>query len=205
MSEALRIVKVGGSLFDLPDLPQRLHKWLQTQTGGINVLLAGCGAMGNCVRELDARFQLREHISHGMCVDLLAATTRLLAGLLPATSVLEDWERLAKRTLPLGASSVVIFNPVRFLHQEEAKLAGEPLPTGWDVTTDSIAARLAEVTRADDLVLLKSSLPRDFSRLDELSDAEYVDRYFPWAVRPLAEVRFVNLRDDHFPVVFAFE
>jgi len=28
----IRVVKVGGSLFDLPDLAERLHNWLGEQT-----------------------------------------------------------------------------------------------------------------------------------------------------------------------------
>lgn len=202
MNTPLRIVKVGGSLFNLPNLSQRLQTWLATQPAGMTVLLAGCGEFGNVVRKFDTRFHLGEERCHFMCIDLLGVTSQLLAGLLPTAIVTEDHLAIAERSL---TNALIVFKPDRFLRKIEPKLTGDALPVGWDVTTDSIAARLAEVTHADDLVLLKSAPPPKFELLDELADMQYVDRYFPWAVKSLAEVRFVNLTDDHFPQVYAFE
>ncbi|MCA9240540.1 MAG: hypothetical protein KDA37_10085, partial [Planctomycetales bacterium] len=65
---------------------------------------------------------------------------------------------------------------------------------GWQVTSDSIAARVAEVLDAE-LVLLKAAPPPDGRRqdLDWLADAGYVDRWFPRASLGLRSVSFQTL------------
>jgi hypothetical protein len=82
-----------------------------------------------------------------------------------------------------------------FLTSEEARADGESLPHSWQVTSDSIAARLAQVTRAGELVLLKSALPRRGATWPDVVHEGLVDRYFPAAVTHVSQVRIVNLRD----------
>ncbi len=81
------------------------------------------------------------------------------------------------------AAEVVVFCPEDFMQNDQS------LPHSWSVTTDSIAARIADVLQADELVLLKSSEPPDDP--DEMRG--YVDEYFPIAARNLKKIRFVNL------------
>ena len=67
----------------------------------------------------------------------------------------------------------------------------------WDVTSDSIAARIADLLGSDELVLLKSSLPEpQVATLDEAAAAGFVDRCFPCYAAKLPLVRLVNLRDE---------
>ncbi len=65
---------------------------------------------------------------------------------------------------------------------------------GWHVTSDSIAARLAQHMGAEQLVLLKSSLPQSRT-LRGASEEGLVDQYFSTAAAGLPTVRVVNLRD----------
>ena len=81
----------------------------------------------------------------------------------------------------------------QFLRDVEPHAAGRPLPAGWQVTSDSIAARLAEVLAADELVLLKSIDPPS-ATWQQAAREGLVDAYFPEAVQPLATVRWINLR-----------
>ena len=81
----------------------------------------------------------------------------------------------------------------------EAGERGE-LPESWEVTSDSIAAHLAEKLSADELVLLKSMLPERAAAPRELAAAEIVDEFFPRAAERFwaavnGRVRLVNLRD----------
>ena len=62
-------------------------------------------------------------------------------------------------------------------------------------TSDSIAARLAEVLGADEVVLLKSQDPPSQASLAELAASGYVDAWFPEAAAGLS-VRLVNLRSE---------
>jgi aspartokinase-like uncharacterized kinase len=193
MSTALRIVKVGGSLLDLPDLAERLRHWLSDQPSATTVLLAGGGSLADEVRRWDERFQLGEATSHWLCIDLLDVTAQLLKALLPDAHVCWNYTRLCD-AIRAGDQATIVFVPAGFLRAVEANLAGLRLPQSWDATSDSIAARLAEVTGAGELVLLKSSLPKANHQREELS-AEYVDRNFLHAAQGLSKVRLVNLRD----------
>jgi aspartokinase-like uncharacterized kinase len=69
------------------------------------------------------------------------------------------------------------------------------LPPSWDVTSDSIAARVAHLLRARELVLLKSApLPPRVDR-DEAARLGLVDPAFPEISSRLARVFYVNLRE----------
>jgi len=65
------------------------------------------------------------------------------------------------------------------------------LPHAWSVTSDSIAARLAQAVAAGELVLLKSAAPPP-----DLGAADYVDEWFATAARDVPSVRIVNLREQ---------
>ena len=194
-----RIVKVGGSLLELPDLGDRLRRWLSEQLPATNILLAGGGTLADEVRSWDQRFQLGQATSHWLCIDLLDVTAQLLSALLPDAYLCWNYAKLCD-AISAGDQSTIVFAPAGFLRAEEADLTGLRLPQSWDVTSDSIAARLAEVTAADELVLLKSSLPASYSQQAELG-REYVDRNFAHAAQGLSRVRFVNLRDAAFAEV----
>jgi hypothetical protein len=93
-----------------------------------------------------------------------------------------------------------ILEPESFLRDEESKIGANPLPHTWDVTSDSIAARLAVTLEARELVLLKSRLP-DGADIDQATRSGYVDAYFSRAVLGMPAVRCVNLRASGFPQV----
>jgi aspartokinase-like uncharacterized kinase len=195
MSGPLRIVKVGGSLFSLPDLAERLRAWLSRQSATTNVLVAGGGELVDLVRSWDERFRLYEAASHWLAIDLLDATARLLCQLMPESKLVRDVDSWKPGQLTVLA-------PARFLREQEPDLPGTPLLATWDTTSDSIAARVAEVCGARELVLLKSALPPAFRNIAELAGS-YVDQHFPNAVGRLAAVRLVNLREFGFPEVVA--
>jgi len=193
MNGLVRIVKVGGSLFDLPDLPQRLRSWLASQPPATNVLIAGGGALADEVRRWDRQYRIGDECSHWLCIELLDITARMLHNLLPRAEFCSTTERLAD-AIASGSQALVVFAPSRFLREDECRQ--DRLPCSWDVTSDSIAARLAVVLGAGELVLLKSSLP-------EPATVDYVDRYFWQAARQVPHVRFVDLRSEDFAEISA--
>lgn len=180
----VRVVKVGGSLFDSPQLATALRAWLNTQPPACNVLVAGGGKFADLIREADRRFSLGEETSHWLCIDLLRVTARLLAALLPEARLVMDLAQLNAELAVTDAAGPIVFCAKHFMQDDQS------LPHSWSVTTDSIAARLAESIQADELVLLKSSDPP--ADTEELGG--YVDRSFPLAVRNVKKIRFVNLK-----------
>lgn len=198
-----RIVKVGGSLWEYDRLVSALHEWLASQPPDLNVLVVGGGPLADVIRDVDARLALGEVASDRLCVRLLGVTARMLAWLLPEAELIDTYERLRHVVSDYQQqrdpnTPPVIFSPEDFLHRDEPFLAGQPLPHNWSVTTDSIAARLAQVLTADDLVLLKSAdPPLHRSRQSAAADG-FVDAHFPIASQALPLVRCVNLRDARF-------
>jgi aspartokinase-like uncharacterized kinase len=204
---AVRVAKVGGSLFDYEDLVPSLRKWLALQPPLATVLIAGGGPFADAIRAVDARFGLGEEASHWLCVRALGVSARLLAALLPEAkfagegvgSLVRRLETVAMKAA-LGESDsrpFYVLDPETFLCSEEPLLAN-PLPHTWSVTSDSIAARLAEALGAQELVLLKSSFGFAVSDIHAAAEAGFVDAEFPRAAATLQRVRAVNLRDERF-------
>ena len=68
-------------------------------------------------------------------------------------------------------------------------------PENWDTTSDSLAAKLAVQTGADELVLLKSrGLPTPAPALEYWGASDLVDPRFPSIASRIPNVRWVNLR-----------
>jgi 5-(aminomethyl)-3-furanmethanol phosphate kinase len=187
-----RVVKVGGSLLNWPPLPGVLRKWLKEQPPAVNVLLCGGGPLADVVRQLDRDFSLGEEAAHWLCIDTLSLSARFLAALLGDVRLVSSLDEL-RGTLTTTEHAIIVFDPRAFLYDDETRLPGRPLPHNWSVTSDSIAARLAETLPADELVLLKSANPAA-TALTDLAALEFVDLYFPIAAQNAPRSRFVNLR-----------
>lgn len=159
------VVKVGGSLFTLPDLRRRLSAFLPA------LLVPGGGALADAVRDIDRAHGLGEEASHWLALRACTVNAHFLAGLLNLP-VLDHPRR--------GPG---VLDPFAFLLADEGKAGA--LPHSWDATSDSVAARAAEVAGLP-LVLLKSAEP---------GATDYVDPLFPTIVaRAGLSVRAVNLR-----------
>jgi aspartokinase-like uncharacterized kinase len=191
----LRVVKLGGSLLDLPDLSYRMNCWLGEQPVGSNVIVVGGGIWAEAVRTIDLVHKMDEVAAHWLCIRAMSISAHLAATLLDLPVVDERSELMTNRS----HCSNCVFDTHRFLKHDEPSLPGTPLPHGWHVTSDSIAARLADTLAADELVLLKSTLPRAPFDLASAIAQKLVDPWFPQAAQSLKRVRVVDLRAPNFP------
>ena len=213
----LRVVKLGGSLLDFDGLVETLRTWLAGQPAMTTVMVVGGGSLADAIRDARARHSLDDEAAHWLCIRLLGVTAELVARLLPEARLIRRLEErfVARTSVRSGGlksalqqegdprsrdAGLWILEPEAFLRDEELRLGANPLPHTWDVTSDSIAARLATTLQAQELVLLKSRLP-DGADLDEAVQSGYVDAYFARAVRGVPAVRCVNLRTSGFPQV----
>ena len=194
----LRVIKLGGSLLDLDGLTERFRRWLAAQPPMTSVTVVGGGRLADVVRDAFARRELDEEAAHWLCIRLLGVTAELVHRLLPESVRTACCDALRAET---NAGRLVVFEPETFLRREEPRLDPPPLPHSWDVTSDSIAARLAERLSAEELVLLKSRLPQGRRTLAGAAESGCVDRFFPQAAVQLAKVRAVCLRDEGFAEV----
>ncbi|MEX0865863.1 MAG: hypothetical protein WD030_00805 [Pirellulales bacterium] len=175
-----RVVKLGGSLLQSEHLAERFARWRADQPPAIDVVIAGGGGLADAVRQYAARFALSDEAAHWRCVECMAVTARIVAELLNA-SLVDSLDAVPAA----GQPRLVVFDAARFLATVEPSRV-PALPRDWTVTSDSIAARVAEFLSAD-LVLLKSA-PRPLSTWEAAAAAGYVDAYFPRAVLRLEHV-----------------
>ena len=189
MPSSVRVVKVGGSLLAWPQLITALNPWLARQPG-TNVLIAGGGFLADSIRRFDQRLQFGVEEAHWLCVSAMSHTAHLLAQGLNHGPVHTTASRLATAT-----AHVVVFDCARFLKSEEPRLKGTRLPHNWSVSSDSIAARVAEALQSPELVLLKSCQPPHPATRHEAVSVGYVDEFFARAAQNLPRIKCVNLRD----------
>jgi 5-(aminomethyl)-3-furanmethanol phosphate kinase len=191
------VVKVGGSLLNSSEVPQRLRSWLAAENiaspNAHFVLVAGGGIWVDAIRTMDAQTPLGEEQAHWICIAVLDVTADLLAAMLPECCAVSTWDELDRRRAEPG---ITILRPKQFLEECEPSLPGTRLPANWSVTSDAIAGRLAVVLDADELVLLKSMAPPKADTVDRLSvwaAAGYVDTFLPVLVQELPPARCMAL------------
>jgi aspartokinase-like uncharacterized kinase len=187
----LTVVKVGGSLYDLPDLGPRLWRWLDTRVDDV-ILVPGGGPLADAVRQLDAWQGLGEEDAHWLALHALGWNALFLRRVLGPASEVTD-ERTCSH---LWADVVPLLSPLAFVRADEQR--PDHLPHTWDVTSDSIAARFAIVHGARTLVLLKSVTVPPETTWAEASQLGLVDRVFPRLIEragPGLRVEAINFRE----------
>src|SRR5262249_28627381 len=83
----LVVVKVGGSLYDLPDLGQRLAAWVHRLPASKVLLVPGGGATTDVVRDLDRCHGLGEATAHDLAMRSLTLNAWFLAAVLRETAI----------------------------------------------------------------------------------------------------------------------
>ncbi len=190
----VRIVKMGGSLLDYDDLPNAWEDWITRQPELPTVIVVGGGPFVDQVRSWDGQYPLGEETAHWMCVRAMAITAVFLQQRLPGTSLVQEWADLKRQLAEESPVTPRVFSVESFLRSVEPELAGTPLPCSWDVTSDSIAARIAEVLAARELVLCKSISLGAVGSWQDQAKAGHVDNHFPVIAGNIASIRWLNLR-----------
>lgn len=186
------VIKVGGSLLTRDGVAADLRTWLTSADAcpeRKRVLIVGGGPVVEGLRAMDRDFGGDTLEAHRAAIAAMDLNSRLLQSQLP------DWtstEQLA-RVRDDQKRGDWLFIAGGWLRREEPSVAGRALPTGWRVTSDSIAARVATFLGGG-LILLKSAQPPPGpSDLNVVARAGYVDEDFPQAAATLAEVRLLEL------------
>jgi aspartokinase-like uncharacterized kinase len=159
------VVKVGGSLFAHPRLGPRLATYLDSISSNPIVIVPGGGAAANVVRKWDRDQELGDAAAHELALKAMTLNGYFLGELLrlargrECSSVsgrISDWPAIWK------AGHAVIADAAALMQDVDSAVSR--LPRSWDITSDTIAARIALDVHASRLVLLKSApFPSDAS------------------------------------------
>jgi 5-(aminomethyl)-3-furanmethanol phosphate kinase len=160
------VVKVGGSLYDWPELRVKLKAFLQSLNSPV-VVMPGGGDFCEAVRKYDLVHSMPAADSHRLALAALQSAAHFLKWMLgDAFTVIDDYS-----------------------------FVGPDMPENWTVTSDSMASCYAVIHQAHEVVLLKSRCA-DSQDFDELSKQGIVDHHFPVIMkRYQGQVRIVSLRD----------
>ena len=140
------VIKIGGSLGRWRGLGKLLDVIASCRGNTRALLIPGGGAFADLVRAQYRRLRLTESVAHRMAILAMDQYGLLLGDLashaLPVSSLDEVGPTLGSGRLP-------ILLPSRYLSRHD------PFDHSWGVTSDSIAAFVAGLVRADALLLLK--------------------------------------------------
>ncbi len=188
-----RVIKVGGSLLVRRDLVDTLTDWFSRHSAAENLVIVGGGDLINAIRDMDRIHGGDPIETHWRCVELLDVTFELF-------STWSGWNRLNKAdrlssSIESGfpAASPTLVAVSTFYTPEQSLQRNVELPQDWRTTTDAIAGLLACVTRADELVLLKSCDVDPAATLEQLSQQGIVDGALPMIESKIRRIRVEKL------------
>jgi len=188
----IRVIKIGGSLLDDSQTPKRISNWLDQQPKMQNVWIVGGGKLVDAVRNWDKEFSLKPETAHWMSIELMDINAQLVSSWFPnwnCTDQLDSLFQSREETELQLQSNQILF--VSCWLKDNQQL----LPKSWDVTSDSIAATVADSLNASELVLLKSCEPPEMPGIETMIAENFVDRHFANSTRNAKyELRFVNLK-----------
>ena len=141
------VIKLGGSLYT----SKYLLKWLNilSDCNSENIIIVpGGGPFADQVREADKRFNLDQLHSHNMAVLGMQQFAYVLASLCPKLRLANTVEQI-RHYWSQGES--IIWEPYPMVMRECN------LEKSWQVTSDSLAAWLADHLSAEHLLFVKSA------------------------------------------------
>lgn len=164
------VVKLGGSLIDSAELQSWLGV-LASFGGGRVVIVPGGGPFANQVRRAQDLWGFDDKVAHRMAILAMEQYGLMMTGIRPdlraASSRMEVERLLREAAVPVWLPGAMTFeNP--------------EIPENWQITSDSLAAWLAETMGAEMLVLVKPFEPiGDVLTVHDLCARGIVDPLFP--------------------------
>jgi aspartokinase-like uncharacterized kinase len=206
MSDVTTVLKLGGSLLQLPDLEQRVRRLLTAAALTRPLIVAGGGPAADRVRQWQRDFDLDDAAAHWLAIESMTANARLLTRLWPRSTLVASRDA-AEAAWESG--ELPFLHVSGFVRTEESQHAAEllqphdhvattrwqQLPASWDATSDAISGWVAARWPADGLQLLKSCPPAA-TDLRELARRGMIDSELQQVIPPGLTVRWVNLKCD---------
>ncbi len=180
------VVKLGGSLTKSPLLKAWLDRIVQHNQAKL-VIVPGGGGFADQVRITQKQWGFQDQNAHQMAILAMQQMALLFQGIQPQLKLASS---LLHITSSLEAKKTVVWTPkIEMLNK-----AG--IPASWDITSDSLAAWLAEQLLATNLILVKSTLiPRRYS-IEELIRKGIVDKAFTQYANKLnSQIKVINRGD----------
>jgi aspartokinase-like uncharacterized kinase len=163
------VVKVGGSLATDETLPYWLDV-LSCYGGGEVVIVPGGGPFAELVMKSQGFWNFDDSSAHRMALMAMGQYGVMMAGMRPDLEPVESLQDIQK---VLNRAGVPVWLPERLLGGDQR------VEHSWDVTSDSLAAWLAQQLLASHLLLVKSvQLDNGVVQIGKLVESGVVDAAF---------------------------
>ncbi len=149
--KSMWVVKIGGSLLGSPELERWLELLVKYSDGKI-IIVPGGGVFAEAVRESQKVSKISDACAHRLAVLAMDQFGLLLANMNSQLAIARTPMEIDERTWQHRA---IVWLPSTMV------LADDSIPQSWDVTSDSIAAWLAQKLNAQHLILVKSDKPSE--------------------------------------------
>lgn len=161
------VVKVGGSLAETGRMPSVLSLIAAARVPV--VVVPGGGPFADSIRALQPQMKFSDAVAHRLAMLAMQQMAELIVSQQPRFEIAQSLDEISGA---LQSAQVPVWVPLRMISGDTA------VPAGWSATSDSLAARLAELLGAR-LVLLKSVDVEAGANLDDLARRGVVDPVLP--------------------------
>ena len=165
-ASTLWVIKLGGSFW----AAEALLAWLEALAKSAVIVVPGGGVFADAVREAQERWGFDDQLAHRLAISAMHQYGLMLQGLCPELQTATQ-PSLLKEAIKNGQS--ILWLP------DAASLMDPRIKASWEVTSDSLAAWLAENLGAEHLLLVKSvNPPPGEAKISDLIDRGVVDSAF---------------------------
>ncbi len=183
----ISVIKIGGSLFELPDLAERLAELL-SNVDGHKIIIPGGGKLTDVIRHWDHTHNLGEEVSHQLALQTLSINAHLLTSFSDSYQLTNSLEQVVLHQI-WNANKTPVLDPCC------VTLNDPSLPQHWDNTSDSISAWVTHQLPNARLILAKSvDLPDVITNFEELASQGLVDGCFSNYAKAIEQIEWCNLR-----------
>jgi aspartokinase-like uncharacterized kinase len=151
------VVKIGGGSLQTPSELDAALAILDRTTSCSILVVPGGGPFADAVRQVDNRMRLTDQTAHWMAIRAMDVFAELLAARLGRAVLVRSPEEVVQA---LAGGRLPVLAPFEWLRR------ADPLPHTWDVTSDSIAAWVAQALAVPLVILLKPTGARGTALTD---------------------------------------
>lgn len=178
------VVKLGGSLSQSDALINSLNSLEKNYADRAVVIVPGGGAFADQVRLAQRRWQFDDSTAHRMAVLAMQQMALLIKGLKDDFTIARSTTDIPKQ---LQQQKTVVWSP------DIVELDNAGIQASWDITSDSLAAWLAKVISATELILVKSAMIDASLSLNQLAKQDIIDKGFcDFVSRTTFKIQLIN-------------
>lgn len=164
----MRVIKLGGSLVKDQSIASCLQKVADKYPTGA-VVVPGGGLFADLVRQSQEQWGFNDIIAHHMAILAMQQMALLFSGLAQKFVIAQSINDIKKH---LDQGQNVIWSPAI------ESLNNAHIAASWSITSDSLAAWLAQQLKAEELIVIKAVHFRHDIDFEEMAKQNIVDKAF---------------------------